>query len=324
MGDTAKRGMPRRKKAPKCPYCKQNNAVCFGFDKNNRQRYKCLACSRTFNERAGTAFYRARKSEKDITEALHAYMRCANITAIAEIKGVRAKTVIGWIRKAAQKGLEIIGFFFRGLKLISMQLDEIWSYVKSKSNEQWVWHAICPLTKLLLGFHIGPWTKENAERFLRKLRAIIEEVGIITTDGLKHYRELLLALFPEAMYAQVVKKRKGKRLETVEIDVVSGDKELMEFNARLYRFGKTINTAYIERSNLTSRQNSSRLKRKTLAYSKSTDAMEDFQNMYLAYYNFAKKHKALKTIHGEKRTPAMRAGLVNRIWAFRDLLTFRE
>lgn len=323
MGDKT-RGRPRRKKALKCPYCKQNNAVCFGFDKNNRQRYKCLACNKTFNERAGTAFYRARSSEKDITEAIHAYMRCANITAIAEIKGVKSKTLVGWIRKAAQKGREIPGFFFRSLKLVSMQLDELWSYVKSKSNEQWVWHAIAPVTKLLLAFHIGSWTKENAERFLGRLREIIAEVGIITTDGLEHYKELLLASFPEAMYAQVVKTRKGKKLESVHINVVSGDKELMEFNARLYRFGKTINTAYIERNNLTTRQNSSRLKRKTLAYSKSIGAMEDFQDVYLAYYNFVRKHKALKTVSGEERTPAMRAGLVNRVWTFRDLLTFRE
>jgi transposase-like protein len=64
MGDTTRRGRPRKKKTPKCPHCKQSNTVAFGLDKNKRQRYKCISCSRTFNERAGTAFYRARKSEK--------------------------------------------------------------------------------------------------------------------------------------------------------------------------------------------------------------------------------------------------------------------
>lgn len=265
-----------------------------------------------------------RKNEKDITEAIHSYVRCMNLSAIAEVKKVKIKTVINWIEKAASKSIEIIGFFFRRLEITSMQLDEIWHYVANKANEQWIWGAIDPITKLFLGIHIGSWDKENAGHFLRKLRAIIENVGIIMSDGLDHYKDLILSIFKESMYARVIKKRNGRKLETVSVDVVAGNKELIEFNARIFGFGNGINTAYIERNNLTCRQNSSRLKRKTLAYSKSVTALTAFENVYLAYYNFVKKHKSLTTKNREKRTPAMRAGLTDHIWTFRDLLTFME
>lgn len=324
MGEINTRGRPRTKESPKCPMCKQNNVVCFGFDKNGKQRYKCRSCDKTFNERKGTVFYRMRKSEKDITEAIHSYMRCANLSAIAEVKNVKIKTVVNWIEKASKKCAGIIGFFFKGLEIASMQLDEMWHYAITKANEQWIWGAIDPITKLLLGCHIGPWDKINAETFLRKLRAIIKNVGIIMSDGLDHYKDLILSIFPESMYARVIKTRNGGKLETASVDVVAGDKELIEFNARIFGFGNGINTAYIERNNLTCRQNSSRLKRKTLAYSKSVAALIDFESVYLAYYNFVKKHKSLTTKNHEKRTPAMRAGLTNRLWAFRDLLTFME
>lgn len=322
MGDMTKRGRPRSK-CPSCPDCTHHNVVRYGSDKNNRLRYKCLDCNKTFNERKGTVFYRMRTSEKDIMEAMHSYLRCMNLSAIAEIKGVKIGTVINWIKKAAHVCIKVTRFFFKDLKLISMQLDEIWSYVKKKAHESWVWKALDPVTKLFLGFHIGPWTKKEAKCFIKKLRAIIERVDIITTDGLDHYLDVILSLFKEAMYARVVKTKKGKKLETVEIDVVAGDKELIEFNARLYGFGKTINTSYIERHNLTSRQDSSRLKRKTLAYSKTGEAMDDYMNMYHGYYNFVRRHKSL-TKKRTKRTPAMAAGLTKHIWTMRDLLTFRE
>ncbi len=321
MGDHTKRGRPRSE-CPSCPDCHNHNVVRNGFDKNNRQRYKCLDCNKTFNERKGTVFYRMRSSEKDILEAIHSYLRCMNLSAIAEVKGVKIDTVINWIKKAAVICDNVVRFFFKRLILVSMQLDEIWSFVGKKACESWIWKALDPVTKLFLGFHIGPWTKKEAKCFLEKLRAIIERVDIITTDGLDHYLDMILALFKEAMYARVIKTRKGKKLETVDVDVVVGDKELIEFNARLYGFGKTINTSYIERHNLTSRQDSSRLKRKTLAYPKSDDATEDYMHLYQGYYNFVRKHKSL-TKKRMKRTPAMAAGLTKQIWTMRDLLTFR-
>ena len=323
MGRKTTRGRPRNSNIPMCPDCKQHDVVCNGHDKNGRQRYKCLTCNKTFNERKGTVFYRMRKDEKDIIEALHSYARCMNLSAIAEVKHVRIETVANWITKAAVKCIEIVDILFKDIKLVSMQLDEMWSYVKSKANQQWVWEAIDPVSKLLLGFHLGPWTKKNANRFLGKLRKFIEKVDIITTDGLEHYKELILEVFKESMYAQVIKTRKGKKLQTVDVEVVVGDKEIIEYNARLYGFGKTINTAYIERSNLTSRQNSSRLKRKTLSYSKSVEAFKDYLSINLVYYNFVKIHLS-QTLKHKKRTPAMCAGLTSHIWTFRELLTFRE
>jgi hypothetical protein len=60
---------------------------------------------------------------------------------------------------------------------------------------------------------------------------------------------------------QVIKKRKGGKLESVRIKIVYGDPE--DVKAKL-----GCHTAYVERTNLTSRTMNGRLVRKTLSFSK--------------------------------------------------------
>jgi transposase-like protein len=47
-----------------CPHCTSQNVVLHGKDQNGRQRFRCRACSRTYNILTGTPMARARKPEK--------------------------------------------------------------------------------------------------------------------------------------------------------------------------------------------------------------------------------------------------------------------
>ena len=90
--------------------------------------------------------------------------------------------------------------------------------------------------------------------------------------------------------------------------------------------GKT--TAYIERSNLTSRLFNGRQVRKTLAFSKDLDCYRAAATWEDCYYNLVKFHKSLRLrvqdIPGRKwqpRTPAMVAILTQHAWTVKELLT---
>ncbi len=72
---------------------------------------------------------------------------------------------------------------------------------------------------------------------------------------------------PEWQYVQVLKERSGSRVTAVHLQVVYGDAE-----EALDLLGG--HTAYVERTNLTSRQMHGRLVRKTLSYSKQREALE--------------------------------------------------
>jgi len=64
---------------------------------------------------------------------------------------------------------------------LSSELDEMWSFVKAKTNPRWLWHAIDHHTGKVLAYVFG---RRKDDVFL-KLQKLLEPFGITTfyTDG---------------------------------------------------------------------------------------------------------------------------------------------
>jgi hypothetical protein len=123
-------------------------------------------------------------------------------------------------------------------------------------------------------------------------------------------------------YVQMVKQRNEQgRFQGTKIRIIYGTQA--EVIALL---GES--TAYIERSNLTSRLFNGRQVRKTLAFSKDTDMNRAAATWEDSYYNLVRPHKGLRlpveNASPQKwspRTPAMAAKLTDHIWTIKELLT---
>jgi hypothetical protein len=74
---------------------------------------------------------------------------------------------------------------------------------------------------------------------------------------------------------------------------------------------KKLNTSFVERLNLTIRQGSAYLFRRTICHARWKERLEDHLELLRCHYNFVRPHRALK-FGGEMRTPAMQAGLTTR------------
>jgi hypothetical protein len=66
--------------------------------------------------------------------------------------------------------------------------------------------------------------------------------------------------------------------------------------------------------NGTTRQHMRRLTRLTYAFSKKLENFEAAVGLHFAYYNFVKRHGAIRA------TPAMAAGIERDFWTVRDLV----
>jgi len=122
-------------------------------------------------------------------------------------------------------------------------------------------------------------------------------------------------------YVQMVKQRdEHGRLQGVEMRVIFGNQ------AQVIALLGT-STAYIERSNLTSRLFNGRLARKTLAFSKDVEMNRAAAIWEDCYYNLVRPHKSLRSpvldvpgLRWIPRTPAMAAKLTDHIWTVKELL----
>jgi IS1 family transposase len=227
-------------------------------------------------------------------------------------------------------------------------------------SARWVWVAIDPLSKLLLALEVGERTLAMAQQLVHQVRQVLAPgcVPLFLSDGLKEYATALLTHFghwvqplhrqakgpapkprwlpqPELLYAQVVKKYRHRRLVGMRPRVVFGT--LAEVMQGLAPRGWHINTAFSERVNLTIRHHVAAVGRRVMTVAKSMGGLRAQLQLSLAYYNFCLPHASLRvplalpqSTRGQgsakrwyPRTPAMAAGLTERVWSLQEMLLFR-
>lgn len=200
-------------------------------------------------------------------------------------------------------------------------------------------------------------SEAEARTFLAKFKARTDGQALFfTSDQLPAYTAALVATYstpepspakrgpgrprqepkrvldPGLCYAQVDKVREGGRVVEVRRQLVFGTEGEIAHILRQTKCGTQINTSFIERDNLTSRQSNGRLVRKTLSHSKKLHYLQRQIDLEDAIYNFVRPHQALRVklaqpgLYGrqwEERTPAMAAGLTDHIWSLEELLGYR-
>ena len=216
-------------------------------------------------------------------------------------------------------------------------------------GRHWIWTSLDPQSKLIINFFIGQRTLEDCRLFIKDLIKRIRSKPLFTSDELPHYQTALLENFshqenqpktgkrgrpkkpklvidPELQYATIHKTRKNGKVVKVERNVVFGDPKLIDQTIEASEMSNSINTSFIERSNLTLRNHNRKVARKTLCFAKLKQALEAQTNIVITYYNFSKPHRGLtlRSPNGKriKRTPAMAANLIDRIWPMGEILAY--
>jgi hypothetical protein len=92
-------------------------------------------------------------------------------------------------------------------------------------------------------------------------------------------------LDPQLCYAQVDKRRRGGRVVEVRRRIVFGQADDIAVIIEAEGCGSQVNTAYVERNNLTLRQSVGRLVRKALSFSKNVHFLQRHIDLDDAIYN---------------------------------------
>lgn len=286
-----------------------------------RRRYKCRTCDKTFCSTTGTPYHRNRCSRKTFDEACQMSVEGMNIAAIARVKEVTWNTIWIWLEKARNACLRFNAEYLRGYELREPQADELKTFIGSKKKDSWVLSLIETSSRLWLSYGVGRRSYKNIRKLFGKAfhRGWSEGRVLITTDGFHPYEWVMTRMFGCAcFYGQVIKTWKKNRVTKVEQKIIIGEEWQIQMALKLSEDSEKLNTAFIERLNLTVRRGCSYLQRKTNGPARIPESLSAQLGMQQCYYNFMRPHMSLK-FGPELWTPAMVAGIAKRKLSFRQV-----
>src|SRR6266568_3606419 len=252
----------------------------------------CTSCRGYFQETHGTPLHGKRVAPEKLVWAVGALAEGLGIRAVARVFEVDPNTVWHWLVEVADHAATFSQYFLHAVRVTQVQLDELFALLSAvqagevseaeaitrlSRSPHWVWVALAPVSKLLLTIDVGDRTLAMAQGVVHQVAQVLAPgcVPLFLTDGLKAYAMALLTHFgywvqpprrqatgpapkprwmavPQLLYAQVVKTVRRRRLVRVRHRVVFGTLEAVQ--QVLAACGWQINTAFIERLNLSIRQ----------------------------------------------------------------------
>jgi IS1 family transposase len=261
-----------------------------------------------------------------------------DIGAAVRVVGHSENTITRRRDRAARHAERVHRHFLHGLHLPHLQLDEIRARLRRCDRVTWLWLALDPRTKLIPALALGPRTQHTAHSIVHALRAVLAPActPVITTNGLRHYYYALTAHFgqwitcgrprrwavdPALLYGQLHKRYRRRRLVRIRYRMCTGTRRALRTTLRCLGWSGKLQTAFVERVNLTARQSVAALTRRTWATAQTATGLHRQVAWWRAYYHFSRPHSSLRQ-DGRARTPAMAAGLTTHRWTVRELLGY--
>jgi transposase-like protein/IS1 family transposase len=339
------------------------------------RQLQCVSCHGYFYETHGTIFHGKRSSPELIVHVIACLAEGLGIRGTARVFEIDPNTVLQWLVEAAEQLQAFSAYFLHDLHLNQVQLDELYATLSAvrdgdmgedeaidylSTSPRWVWTAIDPESKLMLSALVGERSQAMAQAVLHQIAELLAPgcVPLFLSDGNPSYLPAIVRHFghwvqpprrhakgsapkprwmplPGLLYAQVVKKMRRRRIVEIKRHVVIGTQAAVE--QVLKACGWVINTAFVERLNLSLRQRVAPIRRRSATSCKGEAGLDSQLSLFQVYYNFVLPHASLRQALAEPmatnsngsaklwqpRTPAMAAGLTDHRWSLREVLMFR-
>jgi IS1 family transposase len=339
------------------------------------RQLQCVSCEGYFSETHGTIFHGKHASSELIVRVLACLAEGLGIRGTARVFEIDPHTVLRWLVEAAEQLKAFSAYFLHEVHINQVQLDELYAVLsavrdgnmsEAEAIEQlsrsphWVWTALDPETKLLLSVQVGDRTLAMAQAMLHHIAQLLAPgwVPLFLSDGYPHDLTAIVTHFghwvqpprrqaqgptpkprwmplAELLYAQVVKTLRRRRLVEVKHHVVFGTRAAVD--QVLAACGWQINTAFVERLNLSLRQRVAAMRRRSATSCKGEDGLGQHLALFQVYHNFVLPHASVRQALAEPIatngtgsakmwrpcTPAMAAGLTDRVWSLKEVLLYR-
>ena len=213
---------------PNCPDCDSDHVVKNGHIHNGKQNFMCNDCNRQFVEDPTQKLIS--KETKGLIDKL--LLERISLAGFLGVTGVSEAWLQNYVNKRYESVSQKIEAPPKEKIRLTIQCDEMWSFVGKKDNKQWIWLALDADSRSIVGVYVGSRDREGARRLWASLPPVYRQCAVCYTDFWEAYEKVI----PSKRH-RAVGKETGK-------------------------------TNRIERFNCTVRQRVSRLVRKALSFSK--------------------------------------------------------
>ena len=251
-----------------------------------------------------------------------------SIRATVRLTGAAKNTVAKLLVDIGRACTQYQDKAFVNLKCQRIQCDEIWAFVGCKQKnvqttdhmrkgwgDVWTWTALDPDTKLIPCWYVGTRDGGAAYHFIHDLKERLASRVQLTTDGHKAYLSAVEDAFGTEVDYAMLQKIYGNEQARGEVRyspaVCMGAKKAVVSGKPDFRH---VSTSHTERQNLSMRMGMRRFTRLTNGFSKKVENHEHMVALYFMYYNFGRIHQTLRV------TPAMEAGISDRVWEIQDIV----
>ena len=234
-----------------CPDCGTTKIKKNGHIHNGKQNHYCKVCGRQFVKNSEQKLISVEEREQ-IRKLL---LERIPLRGICRVMGVSLRWLLGFITSEYEQLPDDLNYqaSVETNKLIiwslESEVDEMWSFVGSKENKQWIWIAMDARSRQIIAFHVGDRSGESAKRLWESIPKKYRDKATFYTDDWQAYKGVI----PKERH-RVVKGRAN----------------------------------HIERFNCTMRQRISRLVRKALSFSKKLKNHIGAIKYFICHYNLQK------------------------------------
>jgi IS1 family transposase len=255
----------------------------------------------------------------------------SSMRSISRVCDVSINTVAKMLVEAGTVCMAFHDEKVRDVTAKRVQCDEIWSFTAAKgktvpkmkrpverAGDTWTWTAIDADSKLIISWLVGDRDAAYATAFFNDLKDRIVNRIQLSTDGNAAYLTAVEDADFDVDYAMLVKiyglpSSEAERRYSPEICIGAKKRTIMGNPDPAH-----ISTSYVERQNLTMRMHMRRFTRLTNAFSKKFESHVQMVALYTVWYNWCRIHKTLRV------TPAMAAGITDRVWDFADIVAMMD
>ena len=212
-----------------CPSCHSSHIKKNGHIHNGKQNFRCKECGRQFV--ADTQKKSITTHDREIIRRLFAER--ISLRGICRAMQVSLTWLLNFFQQVTDETPDDLSVTPPPKGKLTLELDEMWSFVGDKETKQWIWLAIDRDKHKIVGWYVGKRDEQAARQLWNSLPGVYRQCAVCYTDFWDAYAKVI----PSCRHRPV-----GK--ETGE-------------------------TSHIERTNGTFRQRVSRLVRKALSFSKN-------------------------------------------------------